>query len=61
MEVYVRKDGQWQYVHGPADLSGVRGDVLVRGKASEADACKWCIAIGIAVAFGANVRREEEA
>ena len=61
MEVYVRKDGKWKYAHGPADLLGVRGDVLVRGKATEDDACKWCIAIGIAVAFGANVRREEEA
>lgn len=59
MKVFIRDGDSWRFVPGPADLAGKRGDLLVVGEADEATASRWAAEIGIAVALGANVIREE--
>lgn len=59
MRVYIRDEDGWRRVPGPADLAGVRGDLRVRGKTDDLSASVWAGAIGMAVAFGASVTREE--
>ena len=59
MEVYIRENGDWRFVHGPADLAGRRGDLRIKGDADELAVSRWAVALGVAVALGASVTREE--
>lgn len=58
MRVYTLGPDGLRRVPGPADLQGVKDDLLVRGFAPEHTAASWAQAIGLAVMRGASVRRE---
>lgn len=58
MQVYlVRPDSTRRFIYGPADLTDAEGDIEVRGAYDAEEAARWAVAIGLAVARGANVRR----
>ncbi len=53
----VRETGSLRPFHGPADLMGYAGPIVVEGAPSDPERARWSIALGLAVTRGATVQR----
>jgi hypothetical protein len=58
VQVYlVGPDGRQTRLHGPGELAGKAGDVIVIGSPNPSELPTWAIQLGLAALRGANIVR----